>query len=170
MERRRFALTVLAALAVLAAWQLIRAYPALPRTIAVHFGPGGQADGWSDKLHFIILYGIVEGALVALALGGALLADRIPVRMWNLPNREFWLHPDRRAGTLAFISETLIWIENATLAFLIAIAELVVRANLAPGVPILSRSVWAVLVVFVTAVSWLSLRVYARFRRPLFDR
>jgi len=171
MERGRFGLTVLAALAILAAYQLVRVYPLLPERIAVHFGPEGRPDGWSGRLGFVLLYGAIEAVLVAFAAATSRFADRLPTHLWNLPNRDYWLAPERRRESVAFVARTVVWIENATLVFLIALAEIVFRANLAHGPTRLPLpTVWAILVAFVAALTWLVVRIYARFRKPLIAR
>ncbi len=166
VETDRTPLTVLLALAALAAIQLIHHYLHLPGTLATHFGFGGQADGWTDKPSFFIIYGIVELAIVVGAFLIARFAARFPTGALNIPNRDYWLEPERRPVSLKFIWSQVLWIEAATLAFLIAIAEIIFRANLSPAPSELPEEFVVVLVVFVVVMAWLSLRIVRRFRGP----
>lgn len=158
-------LTVLLLLAAVASGQLLHYYPKLPETIVVHFGSSGQANGWSGKAGFFTIYGAIEAAIVLAGILLALFAERMPATFLNMPNRDYWLSPERREESLAFFWTQTIWIEAMALAFLIAVAEFVFRANLAAGAPTLTRDFVVVLVVFVAAVLWQSFRIVRRFLR-----
>jgi hypothetical protein len=54
----------------------------------------------------------------------------MPVSIINLPNKAFWLSPERREETFAFLYTQLAWLGCALLAFLLFVMELVFRANL----------------------------------------
>lgn len=107
-------LTVLLVLAALAAVQLVHHYPNLPGTITTHFGVSGQADGWSVKQSFFPTYGIIEAAMVVAAFLMARFAARIPTGALNIPNRDYWLAPERRSESLRFVWSQILWIEAAT--------------------------------------------------------
>jgi uncharacterized membrane protein len=166
MKVDRTPLTVLLILAAVAAGQLLHYYPRLPETIAVHFGASGRADGWAGKTGFFPIYAAIEAAIVLAGLAVAFLGERMPASFLNMPNRDYWLSPERRDESLAFFWTQAIWIEVATLAFLIVVAEFVFRANLAGGAPTLTRDFLLVLIVFVAGVLWLSFRIVRRFSRP----
>jgi len=160
----RSPLTVLLLLLVVAAVQLSHYYPLLPGVIATHFDVSGRVDGWSEKLTFIITYGSIEVVVVAVGLLLARFATRIPAGALNIPNRDYWLAPERRAETLQFVWTQVLWMEVATLAFLILVAEVLFRANLASEVPTLSHDFFIILGVFIAVVAWMSVRIVRRFR------
>jgi uncharacterized membrane protein len=159
-------LLVLLILVAVAAGQFARHYPELPETIAVHFGSDGRANGWSDKDAFVLTYGAVEAIIVLTALALAFLGDRIPTSSVNLPNRDYWLAPERRRETLRFAWTRVAWLEAATLAFLIAVAEIIFRANRTAGPPTLTSDFFVVLAAFVVAILWQSVSMMLRFRTP----
>lgn len=166
MKVDRTPLTVLFLLAAVAAGQLFHYYPRLPETIAVHFAASGQVNGWAGKAAFSATYAAIEAAIVLVGLGAALLGERMPTSFLNMPNREYWLAPERRAESLGFFWTQAAWMEVATLAFLIVVAEFVFRANLTEGPPTLTRDFSLVLVVFIAGVVWLSVRIFRRFSLP----
>jgi hypothetical protein len=86
--------------------------------------------------------------------------------MINLPNREYWLAPERRAETFAFMDRQLFWFGMATLALLGIIFQLVIQANLSPKPYLPSSLMVASLGIYgaFTAV-WL-IRFLLRFRKP----
>ena len=135
MNLERTPVTVLLLLAAVAAVQMIHYYPQLPDTLAVHFGASGEPDGWSGKTEFVVLYGAMEAFFVLLGFGLAWMLRKIPASYVNIPNREYWLADERRPETVEFISNHVIWIQAATLGFLIAIAQSVFLANMSDAAP-----------------------------------
>lgn len=61
------------------------------------------------------------------------LASRLPDSMMNIPNREYWLHSDRRSATLAWMNRMLAWIAVLTSLFMIGIGHLAFLANKTDG-------------------------------------
>jgi hypothetical protein len=49
--------------------------------------------------------------------------------MLNVPNKEFWLAPERREQTVAFFKKQFAWFGCAFLAFILVVNELVFAAN-----------------------------------------
>lgn len=153
-------------LGALAAVQMVHYYPLLPDPVAVHFGPSGAANGWSSKAGFAALYGGMEALVVLFGLGLAALLGKVPVGMLNVSNKDYWFAPERRPESIEFLKSHLLWMESATVAFLIALAQIIFATNLGDSPPKLSNDFWFVLVAFVAVVLWLSLRIILRFRAP----
>ena len=166
MKLDRTPVTVMLLLAAVAAAQLLHYYTRLPETIAVHFGPSGQADGWSGKATFFTVFAVIEAAIALGGLAMARFGERIPPALLNIPNRDHWLSEDRRAESLSFFWTQTVWIEVMTLAFLIAVAEFVFRANLAGGPPRLPVDFSIVLIAFILGVAYQSIRIVRKFSRP----
>ena len=100
-----------------------------------------------------------------IALTGRMI-EALPVARINLPDRDHWLAPERRAETLAALSARSIGFAALLTVFLCFVHWLVVRANrLQP--PRLDESSFIVgLMLFALAAAvWLALLVM-RFRRP----
>ncbi len=159
-------MTVLLLLAAVAAVQMTHYYPLLPERLAVHFGASGEADGWSSKGEFMVLFGGMEVLFVLFGVAFATLLDRVPLALINIPHKDYWFSPERQEESRAFLRNQILWIETATLGFLVALAQLIFRENLGSALPRLPGSFWYVLVAFVAAVLWFSVRIITRFRRP----
>jgi uncharacterized membrane protein len=102
----------------------------LPEVIATHFRAGGLANGWQTQSHAFTT-GLTVIALAALiGFGVPQLVGVIPVSLTNLPNKEYWLAPERRENTLAYLKTSFAWFGCALLTFLLFVNELVFRANL----------------------------------------
>lgn len=160
----RFALLVLAALLALAAFQVVYYAPLLPDTVASHFGPGGEPDGWSSKTELLVVYGVVLLIAVAPFVLLPFLLPRIPDSLFNLPHKDFWLAPERRDETIRTIAVYLLWLANATLLLIIAVMGEAMEANLTAE-PRLEDHFWAILGLYLAFVAvWLVIFV-RRFRR-----
>lgn len=80
--------------------QMIVWYPHLPDPIPSHFDAQGQVDGEMGKTPYFLLIGGVE---LLFLIGIPLLAmglKFIPDELINIPNKEYWLAPERRDATI----------------------------------------------------------------------
>lgn len=166
MQRERTSTLVILVLLVLGAAQLVHYAPRLPETVAVQFGASGAPTSWSPKSHFLTMMASLELLFAALGLFGGPLIRRMPGTMINIPNRDFWLTPERRKETLEFVSEQLAWIEAATLAFVLALGQAVMAAHLQDGAPRLPGSFILILPAFGLALAVIVVRILKKFGRP----
>ena len=84
--------------------------------------------------------------------------------MINMPNRDYWLAPDRRKETFEIIFRAGVWLATLQAALLLGVHLLVVAANASQPV-LLSGHVWFLLVAFLLAtISWAYFLIQ-RFRR-----
>lgn len=165
MNARLVLCLLLGLILLAAAADLAWFYPQLPAQIATHFNGRGAPDGWSSKTSFLLLQGVMLVLLPALFVGLALLLPRLPASMINLPHRDYWLAPARRAETLHTVSLFLLVIGCIIVLFLGGLMHFVMAANLTP--PPRLGSATGILVGIQVAcllgsVVWLLLR----FRRP----
>lgn len=86
----------------------------LPRRVPLHFDTSGTADSWGGRSEALLLW-LVLG--LVMLVGGALLARYATAGTgtWlNLPHKDYWLAPERRASfrrrfegdTLGFVAWT----------------------------------------------------------------
>ena len=149
----------------LVAIQCLYYFPLLPRVMASHFDASGHPNGWSTKEVFFGLY----VCILALMIFGFFIVPRllqaVPPSLINLPNREYWLAPERKDQAMAMIADDMGWFGIAILMLLIATIQLAIQANLAGG-GLLSDVMWLLLGGFVVfAILW-TVRLYRRFALP----
>lgn len=130
-------------IAVFSVIQVALQAPYLPSPMAVRFNAAGHAVGWNTAQSFAT----VNLVIVAVILGICLilpksLTGRRRLR-WRLPNRDYWLAPERLAKTIEYIQQQFYWHGIVTLLLLMAVFQLVVDAN-ARKPPLLDseRLVW----------------------------
>lgn len=129
MPSRRLALIVLLILSVAGVAQHAWYWPRLPERVATHFGITGEADGWMNRTAAVgTLAGFQLVFPALLVLLGAVVW-RLPNSVINMPYKEYWLAPERRAESLEWMGRMLAWVAVCTSLFTAAIAHLSFVAN-----------------------------------------
>jgi len=146
-----FALFVACAVAFV--WRTSNGLPAL---VASHFGASGMANGFMPHdfyVRFMIAFVIGMPTLTVFVTGHVLGNSNARI---NLPNRDYWLAPERRAETIAFLRAALIWFGVLLVTFLCYAHWLVVVANsVQPARLSESRFFGALAAFFVALLIWL---------------
>jgi hypothetical protein len=140
----------------------------LPDVVASHFAVDGTANGSMSRGAYLgVMLAVVIGlpALITVVSYFALAAPRARI---NLPNRDYWLAPERRAGTVSYLRAQLARFSAVLLVFLCYVHWLVVRANVIRPPRLSAPWINVGLVGFaVFAIVWTRL-IVRRFRnRPL---
>ncbi|MCE9658367.1 MAG: hypothetical protein K8R60_07390 [Burkholderiales bacterium] len=103
---------------------------ALPEVVASHFSASGAASGFMSRGAYLeSMLALVVVLPFVVALSGR-LASLLPPRFVNLPNKAYWLAPERQAATLHTLSQRTGWLAVFLLAFLCFVHWLVVQANI----------------------------------------
>jgi len=145
--------------------QILYYYPQLPDVVASHFNAAGTANGWQPKGAFFGIYGGVIVLIVLVFSVSVFFMDRIPVSLINLPNKDYWLSPERRAETLAFINSQMLMFGNATLLFIIVVFHLVIKENLSHKNLLAPSIMMPLLGIYILlSVIW-TIRLILRFRK-----
>ncbi len=137
----------------------------LPGRVATHFGADGRPNGWMARdSHTLGQIGI------SLFIGGLFFAltrylPRMPERFVNLPHRDYWLAPKRRAETFAWLGAMLFWLGTLLQGFLAYVFHEVWRANLLTPPALRLNSLWLQLSLFIFTAG-LVITLLFRFRRP----
>ena len=119
-----FFVTVLAAIA-----QCVHDFPLLPDRLASHFAASGMPNGWMTKQQFFITYAavLVPAFLVEFWVSRG-IANKPDAKL-RLPNKEYWLAPERRAETFAYFDSFFAWYGCALLFVVVFAMGLAMRAN-----------------------------------------
>ena len=94
--------TLFLVIAVAAVVQCVHDFPLLPDRMASHFGPSGMPNGWMSKSQFLTVYAMVLLPALAVEFWLARRIAKTPGARMNLPNKDYWMAPERRASTLAY--------------------------------------------------------------------
>jgi uncharacterized membrane protein len=165
LARRHVPLLLSASFIALFALRLWLTFDALPEIMASHFDGSGRPNGYQHRAAFAaISVGLSVGCLLLFAVLPVLLR-KLPASLINLPHREYWLTPERKAESVALLCGYLDWFACATMALLVAVFELVLRANLARAA-LGSVAIWLLLACYLGfTLSW-SVALWRAFRLP----
>jgi uncharacterized membrane protein len=139
----------------------------LPDLVAVHFDAAGRANGFMTRAgcrDFMLLSTLGVPLLITIAT--ALLPRLIPASLINIPNRDYWLAPERARDSLAFLSEQGLWFGCIFVVFLACVDAMLVKANAASPPAFPTTLFVAMLIFFFCAVGAWFVRMLRRFRAP----
>jgi uncharacterized membrane protein len=157
--------TLFLALIAAALIQMVWYYPRLPARVASHFDAAGQVNAFMPKDAFFIIQLVVLGIMSLVFLLVPALIVRLPPGMINLPNKEYWLAPERRARTAQTLQSSLVGFGNVMLLFLVLVFREAMHANLLPY-PRLSNRIWALLLLLALGCIYWTVRLVRAFRLP----
>jgi len=141
-------------------------YPKLPQLLASHFNAAGRANGWSSKEMFFGLQGFIVCLLTAFFWLFPAQLHRFPDRLINLPHKDYWLAPERRAATLAAVGDALTWFGCAALLLMLGVTQLVIQYNLQQAAALPQSSMWTLIGGFALCAVLLTARLLLFTRRP----
>jgi Protein of unknown function (DUF1648) len=137
----------------------------LPGSVASHFGASGAANGFMTRTFYMVFMVAFAIGLPALMVFVTWHAVGNSQARLNLPNRDYWLAPERRAATIACLRVGILWFGVLLVTFLCYVHALVVLANKAQPVHLAGSWFMAGLVVYFV-VLFVAVRVFLRrFRR-----
>jgi hypothetical protein len=159
-------LIVVAAVAMVAAAFIHVSSSGFTDVSATHFDARGHAYPSMSR-------GVYRGYMTFLVVVVPLLVAGLPVwvsRRWpmllNIPNRDYWLAPERSAETLASLRARTALLAIAMIALISYVHVLVVRANAGDEPELDQRSLLVGLATFIAfMIGWIA-SLYRRFRRP----
>jgi uncharacterized membrane protein len=161
IPRGLFVAIVLAAIA-----QCIHDFPLLPDRLASHFATSGIPNGWMTKSQFFITYAVLlVPALVVEFWVSSRIANKPDARL-NLPNKEYWLAPERRAETFAYFDSFFAWYGCAFLFVEVFAMGLAMRANFDTPPKLSTGPIVSAIAGFVFFNVVAVIAMFHRFSRP----
>jgi hypothetical protein len=127
----------------------------LPAVVASHFGASGAPNAWMPRRAFVAFYALVVVFTAASLLAGVYATKRLPDERINLPNKGYWLAPERRAASLAFLEAFMLWFGAATFLLLFDVFRQVFRMNMGLA-PVLEHPQLSLAAYAAFTVVWLS--------------
>ena len=164
MKRTSSLLALIVLLAAAAVFILLSGR-SLPPIVASHFASDGYANGFMPRKTYLGLMLFIT-VFVPLLLAFIHSSMRfIPPRFFSLPNREYWLAPERTAETFGFFHNHGMYFSALLAVFLCFVHWLVVRANELQPPHFSPTLFFAGLLLFLVAVAvWIGVLV-VHFRR-----
>jgi hypothetical protein len=113
-----------------------------PGTIAIHFGRGGEPNGWAPAYVNALIMAGVNVLLFLVTVFSPRLIRMTPARWINLPHKEYWLKDENRGRAEALLSWQLLGFGTAMFAFLFVLGVLMLDANLSNPVRLHEGPFW----------------------------
>lgn len=154
-----WAFSFLTLIAVLAVMHLTA-----PAVVPMRYGVDGNVVAWASRDGwFLWAYGFVFLMNAIFGICSTRYTFKvIPLRMWNIPHKEFWLAPGRREAGLDRIGDLMAWgglVTNLTMG-----AVYLLVACQSAG--LITGNVVNLVIVFIVIASFLTLPAAARFMKP----
>ena len=138
----------------------------LPDRVATHFDLHGRPNGWMTRAqHVKFTIGVGVGTPV-LILGVFALVGKMKGWGLNIPNKAFWLAPERQQATFDFLQGHSFWLAGLLIVFHAILFETVVIANAQRPVLLSSTHFVTLLGGFLTLLFVWIVVLLVRFRRP----
>lgn len=130
----------------------------LPERVATHFGAEGRANGWMSRQGYLVFEAVFPLAIGLFLVGTSSLVRLFPARFVNLPRKDFWLAPERRALTAGILRSRMAWLACLMTLFFGGLHVLTVAANRMSPPQLPMDGLLLVVVAFLVAVLiWVSL-------------
>ena len=165
-SRSSAAIMTFAIIVALIVIQIVTYAPRLPDEVADNFDFDGTPNGSSGKTPFVVLYAVMVAFTALIFIGISRFLPRIPPSLINMPNKKYWLAPERKEESLAYLSRQMLHAGNATLALIALVFQqiIVVNVNAMEGEPRLGLLLWILMgIYFVYMTVWV-VRLFVRFR------
>jgi len=105
-------------------------YPQMPDTVAIHFNPNGEVNGWMPKSLNLMLSCLII-FIINLSFGGApYILRNISPDMISVPKKEYWLSGNNKNKLISILSSHMYFIGLATNLFMIVIFHQLFEFNI----------------------------------------
>ena len=101
------------------------------RIVATHFNFAGNPDYWMTQSHSTLVW-LLAGCgfpLFFIAIGYSVRFQSISKHTLNIPNREYWLAPERIEETSAYVFHIYLWLAFLGAIFMLMQMGLQIQAN-----------------------------------------
>jgi uncharacterized membrane protein len=137
----------------------------LPLSVASHFDGAGRPNAFMSRsgyVRFVLCFAVGLPVIVV----GILTAVYSRATDLKLPNRDYWLAPQRLARTRSFLTAHGVWFGSLLVALACVVHRLELAANRAQPPHLSSQSFAAMLIAFLIATAaWVATLMLA-FRLP----
>jgi hypothetical protein len=137
-----------------------------PLRVAIQFNAQGQARGWASREAHLWMWLGLSVLLPAFMVGIFASIRYFPPQMINIPNRHYWLAPERRETSLRMVSRMGYGFACMLLLFLAGLYWILLLANQAAPPQLSAPAMWLALGLYLTAVAGWLIALYRRFRLP----
>ena len=138
----------------------------LPERVASHFGSSGAADSFMSRGVYMTFMIVFVVGLPLVMTGIMTLVFRGATTSLNIPNRDYWLAPERRADTIAFLTNHSMQFGTCLAVFFSYVHWIVVQANLRQPAALSNSAIYAGAGLLLLAIALWTAWLLLAFRKP----
>lgn len=136
-----------------------------PDTVPTHFNTQGIPDSWIDKNSNLILWVGMYLVMTALFSLIPLIIRKTPLKYINLPNKQYWLAPEKKDNTIQNVSDMLFQFGAVLNIFFIVLRFIVFRAVSYREYKLNTTSMFILLGMYSLYIIWWLVKFYRQFTR-----
>ncbi len=140
-----------------------------PSPMAIHFGAGGEPNGWAPSYVNALLMTALELLIFGSFYFLPCLILKVPARWISLPNRKYWLRSENRALMSRMLTKFLYQFGAVTFLFMFLVGVLVLEANLSTPVRFREDLFWWPFGLYVGYTLYWTVKLVLAFRKPAAD-
>ncbi|MFC1497726.1 DUF1648 domain-containing protein [Verrucomicrobiota bacterium] len=137
-----------------------------PSDVAIHFGAGGEPNGWAPAYVNALIMSGVNVLILASFLFTPQLLRITPTRWINLPNKEYWLKEENRGRTESMLATQLYQFGTLTFMFMFIMGLLSLQANLSDPVRLRENLFWWPFGFYIAYTVYWTVKLMLMFRVP----
>lgn len=146
--------------------EMARLWNITPEQMAAHFDIQGLPDRFVSKAEFFWFQVQTLLVMILISLPLQLLFLVLPPGLINMPNREYWLAPERRAETVGRLSSFAAMVFGIILLVIQAAFEISAYANLQMPIMFNAHLMSMVMVAAVVLIGLMLIQLVISFRLP----
>jgi len=134
--------------------------------VATHYDGAGHPNGWMSRAGMIGFQLGILGITALAFLGIPVLLGFLSPNLINIPNREYWMAPERRGSTVAAVQNLIAGMGCGVVLLLIGVTGLLHQANRVTPPQLSTPGLLACLGGFLVYIVGSLVALYRRFPRP----
>jgi serine/threonine-protein kinase len=145
---------------------MLRLWNIAPDQMAAHFNITGNPDRFVSKAEFFWFQ--IQTMLIVLlvSIPPQVLFLFLPANLINMPNRDYWLAPERRAKTIDTLNSFGAMLFGVILLVIQAAFEISVYANLQTPIFFNARLMSTIMIISLIVIGLLLIQLVVSFRLP----
>lgn len=147
-------------------FEIARLWDISPEQMAAHFNAQGLPDRFVSKAEFFWFQIQTLFIVVLVSLPLQVLFLVLPLGVINMPNREYWLAPERKAETLARLGDFGSMLFGVILLLVLAAFEISTYANLQDPIVFNAGLMGMVMASGMVFIILMLIRLVLSFRMP----
>jgi len=139
----------------------------LPVCVATHFDGNGQPNGWMNRSTYLLFTAVFGFVFPLFIVGICIIGRFLPGKYHNIPRRDYWFAPERRAETFSYLLSHSLWFACVAVCFVIGIHFLIIQANSLTPAHLSTRLILGLIGCFLAGIVVWIIIMFRHFRSEI---